>query len=119
MANEITVNINTTCTNGKFSSRFDSSTQITQVAQGGRDIIVIIGTTEETLVFTDITTLGVAVFYNLDTTNYVQWGGSAGVYVGRLKPSDMPHTIRLEPGATIYMKANTAACKVRVICYEA
>ncbi|MDA1232962.1 MAG: hypothetical protein O2856_19520 [Planctomycetota bacterium] len=119
MANEITVNVNTSCTNGKFTTRFDSSTQITQVAQGGRDIIVSIGTAEETLVFTDITTLGIAVFYNLDTTNYVQWGGSTGVYVGRLKPSDTPHVFRLEPGATIYMKADTAACKVRVICYEA
>lgn len=119
MADEIQVNINTQCVNGNYTNRFSVNASINQVAQGGRDNIVIIGTTEETLVFTDITTLGVAVFYNLDTTNYVQWGGSAGVYVGRLKPSDMAHTIRLEPGATIYIKANTAACKVRVICYEA
>lgn len=78
-----------------------------------------IGTTEESITFTDISTNGWVLMQNLDTTNYVQWGFASGVYGGRMKAGELAGPFRMESGATLYLKANTAACRVRVIHYEA
>jgi hypothetical protein len=78
-----------------------------------------IGTAEESITFTDIATNGFVWMHNLDTTNYVQWGFSTGVYGGRLKASHTAGPFFVEPGATLYLKANTAACRVRIVHYEA
>lgn len=85
------------------------------------DVTHSVGTTEETAgpSFGDIGTEGTFVVHNLDSTNYVQVGFSTGVYGVRLKPDGLPLVGNLEPNATIYLKANTAACNVRIIVYEA
>lgn len=81
--------------------------------------VVIVGTAEESLTFTDITTPGICYLMNLDTTNYVQWGISTGVYPGRLKAADIPAIFRLDNSATtLYLKANTASCNVLVTVYD-
>lgn len=80
--------------------------------QGSDDRIHSIGTTEESISFTDITTNGWVKLENLDGTNYVQVGFSTGVYGIRMK-AGFPAFFYLEPGATIYLKANTAVCRVR------
>ena len=77
-----------------------------------------IGTTEESITFTDITTNGWCWLQNQDTTNYVEWGFSTTVYGGRLKAGESAGPFRLNTGATLYLKANTAACRVRIIHYE-
>ena len=84
------------------------------------DVVSAIGTTEETLgpAFGDIGTEGLCVIYNLDSTNYVQVGFSTGVYGMRLRGASDAAKFFLEPNATLYLKANTAACNVRVIVYE-
>ena len=78
----------------------------------------IIGTTEESEAFAELTTEGMLWMLNLDATNYVQWGFSAGVYGGRLKPNGPPAQFQMEPGLTLYLKANTAACNVLVYGFE-
>jgi len=81
--------------------------------------VLTIGTSEEDVTFTDITTPRVVTMYNLDGTNYVTWGpksGGAMVLCGKLYPlsSDKGIAAQFELGAsvTIRMVANTAACQV-------
>lgn len=84
------------------------------------DNTVSVGTSEETAgpAFGDIGTEGLCVIYNLDPTNYVQIGFATGVYGMRARGANMPVMFFLEPNATLYLKANTAACNVRIIVYE-
>lgn len=81
--------------------------------------VLTIGTSEEDITFTDITTPRVVTMYNLDGTNYVSWGpksGGAMVLCGTLYPqsSSIGVAAQFELGAsvTIRMAANTAACQV-------
>lgn len=92
--------------------------QYTQTGSGCDDRKHSIGTSEESITFTDIATNGFVLLHNTDSTNYVQWGFATGVYGGRMKAGELAGPFRLEPGATLYLKSNTAACKVRVIHYE-
>ena len=84
------------------------------------DVVQSVGTSEETAgpSFGDIGTEGLCIVYNLDSTNYVQVGFATGVYGMRLRGGSAPAMFFLEPNATLYLKANTAACNVRVIVYE-
>ncbi len=119
MANEITVNTTLRCVNGNLSFLVQTGNlQFDQTAVGGptpgfQDV----GTTEETLTTTEISTLGWAFFKNLDETNYVEVGFSTGVYGIRLEAGEIA-TFRVNPGSTIYMKANTASCKVQAYVLE-
>lgn len=90
----------------------------TQTGVGQFDVKPSIGTAEETITFTDIATNGWFVMTNMDTTNYVEWGFSTGVYGGRMRAYESAGPFRMNAGATIYLRANTAACRVRVIMYE-
>lgn len=84
------------------------------------DVVQSVGTAEETAgpAFGDIGTEGLCVVYNLDPTNYVQVGFATNVYGMRLYGDGAPAMFYLEPNATLYLKANTAACNVRIIVYE-
>jgi len=120
MANEITVQSRLMCTNGNL--KFDYPTGnvlVTQTAAGGPTPgYVTIGTTEESFAFPELSTLGFLIMRNLDATNYVQWGFATGVYGGRMRAGEPAGPFRLEPGATLYLKANTAACKVLLYALE-
>jgi hypothetical protein len=117
MANEITASINIRCANGAFVFRRDVTKQIDQTGVGGGGPgTVSIGTTEEDIDLGDTATPGYAVLTNLDPGNYVTWGPKSGtdmVAAGRLNPGE-PNVLRLDPGITIRMQANTAACLVQV-----
>lgn len=119
MANEITVQTLLRVVNGNLSESIASGAlSLTQTAVGGPTPgYVTIGTTEESVSLSELSTLGWCYIQNLDTTNYVEWGFATGVYGGRLKASEIA-LFRLNPGASLYMKANTAACKVIVKAFE-
>ena len=122
MANEITVNLQVNVANGNYSRRAaPGAINVDQAAQGQAGGVLSIGTSEETITLTDITTKGWAFFRNLDATNYVEWGPESGgsmIGIGRLEPGE-PAALRLIPGSlTIRMQANTAACNVEVIVWE-
>ena len=72
-----------------------------------------IGTSAEALTFGEISSAPAKVFLkNLDTTNYIEIAGDSGItqFVQKLSPGD---TILLSPeSATMYAKANTAACNL-------
>jgi len=94
------------------------STTAFQAGAGAYHNTVDVGTSEENIAtFGDIGTEGWAYFKNLDVTNYVRWGFSTGVYGGRMEP-DEPVMFRMEPGLTLYLIANSAACLVEIFVAE-
>lgn len=123
MANEITIQLEFKRQHATVASdnHFYPSRQkrITQTGVGQSDTKQTIGTTEETISFTDIATNGFVFFENLDATNYVEWGTATGDYTGRMLAGEPAGPFRLNTGKTLYMKANAAACRVRIIHYEA
>lgn len=121
MANEITVTASINVAKGNFSRRIaPGALTFDQAAQGQAGGVLEIGTSEESITLTDLGTLGWAYFRNLDTSNYVTWGpDSTGmVAVGRMEAGETAGPFRLEPGITLKMQANTAACNVEVIVFE-
>jgi hypothetical protein len=119
MANEITVTSGIRVTNGNSSFAQAAKTKsFDQAAIGGPTPGAIsVGTSEESTAFPELTTEGWLYMQNNDATNYVQWGFSTGVYGGRLKAGESA-LFRMEPGLTLYLKANTAACNVLVAGFE-
>lgn len=121
MANEITATIGLQLINGNLRATFPQlSRQYTQTIAGLSDQVLSIGTSAEDVSFTDVTTPGIVVLHNLDSTNYVSYGMSDGGTIktlGKLSAGDV-HTFRLAASTTLRMQANTAACKVRVMCLE-
>jgi len=115
MANELKITTSMKLANGDLdsftvASRTQSITQNT-AAPARVDGTQTIGTTEEAIVVTDLTTNGWAYFRNRDATNYVTIGVKpAATYypVLRLKANE-GCVVRLEPAITHYAKADTAA----------
>ena len=120
MANEITVGCALKVVNGNNSFSFAPGTKTyTQAAIGGPTPgYVTIGTSEESNTLSELTTQGWVVMQNLDTANFVQWGFSTGVYGGRMEAGETAGPFRLEPGTTLYLKADTAACKVLIYAIQ-
>lgn len=121
MADEIKIQTSVRLAKGAMKHEFTpAQLSLTQTGALVYDNTVSVGTTEETAgpTFGDIGTEGLCVVYNLDSTNYVQVGFSTGVYGIRLRGGSAPAMFFLEPNATLYLKANTAACNVRIIVYE-
>ena len=121
MADEIKVNQSIRLLKSSLKHEFTPA-QIVLTMTGALvyDVTVSVGTSEETAgpAFGDIGTEGLCVIYNLDPTNYVQIGFATTVYGMRLYGGSVPAMFTLEPNATLYLKANTAACNVRIIVYE-
>lgn len=119
MAGTIRVNLQVDISNSPHNaSILVSNDSFVQTGKGGGNPgTVSIGTTEESVAFTELGTEGWLFMKNLDSTNYVQWGFATTVYGGRLKPGEHAW-FRLEPSATLYLKANTAACLVQINCFE-
>lgn len=113
MANEVVISSRLKLTNGilVFDYNIGSKSFDQSVASGPTPGFVTIGTTEESYTFGELATLGWFIMRNLDPTNYVEWGFSTGVYGGKMKPNEPAGPFRLKPGTTLYLKANTAACK--------
>lgn len=115
MADEITIQTGVKLNNGELivnntgkSRKFDQATQ-----RGGNPGVVDVTTSESTIDFGDCVP-GFVEMVNLDTTNFVQVGFSTGVYGFRLLADGGPALFYLETGATVYVLADTATCKVRV-----
>lgn len=121
MANEITVTARLKVSNGSLDFQYPSSSnqfRFDQAAVGGATPgYLTIGTTEESEAFSELSTEGWCFMQNLDGTNYVEWGFSTGVYGGRLEAGEVA-LFRLNPSTTLYLKADTAACKVAIFALE-
>lgn len=121
MANEIKLDIRIAAENGFFKDEFSPGRiQIDQAAIGSSGGVFSIGTSEEAISFTDISTEGWLWMRNLDDTNYVQWGPEdtgAMVVMGRMEAGE-PAIFRIDSSVTLRLQANTAACKVLIKVLE-
>ena len=116
MADEITVSVGLRLSNGDLDSLTESTRSFTvtqstavPVRVGGSQII---GTTEEAIDLTDLTTNGVAKFRNRDAANFIQIGvkPAATFYpLVRLNAGE-EWIFRLSQGITPYAIADTGAC---------
>lgn len=119
MANEITVQATLKVVNGNLNEICASGgLSFTQAAVGGPTPgYLTIGTSEESTAFAELSTLGWLYMQNLDATNYVEWGFATGVYGGRMEAGEIA-VFRLNPASTLYLKANTSACKVLIKAFQ-
>lgn len=120
MANEITLNARLQLSNGVLVTDFNPGRiQITQTTQLAFDSVRTITTAEVDVTLTGLTTPHVVMLYNLDATNYVEAGFVTTVYGLRLYPSSIPSIFEINTSYThIFLKANTASCKVRIMAME-
>lgn len=119
MANEISI----TCVLSarKSGAVVNPGAQTATVTMTGDDMIQttqVIGTTTETISLGEISGAPIALqLTNLDSTNFVLVGFTNPPTETRLRPG---RTMTVEPTtATIYAKADTAACRVLVCAVEA
>ncbi len=77
-----------------------------------------VGTSEEELAQgADLGTPGYIFLKNLDDTNYVEVGGTTGVYPVKLQAGEV--ALYRHNTATVYAKSNSSACLVEYILVEA
>lgn len=121
MANEITMSLGITHTKDPRIP-FNKTIKIDQTGTGVFSQPVTVGTTAETVTFTDITTPGLVIVWNLDTTHFVtvsvDVAGTPADF-GTLVAGGLPAVIPWKAGAVLSLKADTAPCKCHVQVYEA
>lgn len=128
MANEITLSLSGSVTNGQYADTIPSQTcKITQTTLGAETGVRIVPTTAQAIPLGSVTTPGISYFKNLDPTNFVD----IGVFVSgtfypliRLAPVATGSNgefaaLRIDPGVTPYWKADTATCNVQMKVYQA
>jgi hypothetical protein len=119
MADTLTITSTITRTGSSNFSWTPNALTVTQAVVGGPTPgYVTIGTTVESISFGELTTPGFVCIQNLDATNYIRWGFTSGTYGARVRPGRYA-IIELEPGTTLFLIANTAACKVNIYGFEA
>ena len=119
MASEITITAKLQLVKGNYENKITPTAHtFDQTGAGGYDNVHNIGTSEESVgTFGDVATEGWCYIRNLDATNYVQIGFATTVYGIRLEAGE-PALFRCEPGLTLFLKANTSACNVRIAVLE-
>ena len=120
--NEISTTLRLKISNGGFKTERNQGTvNIDQATLGSQGGVQNIGTTAELVALGDVATVGYAYFANLDATNFVQIGidVAATFYpVIKLNPGE-GQVFRIDPAATLYAKADTAACNLDTLILEA
>lgn len=120
MANEIQIRVHLSVANGNLSDTTNITYNVDQTAVGGPTPgYVTIGTTEESVAFGELGTKGIVFIQNLDPTNFIDWGFSTGVYGSAIPAGETAGPFRLKSGTTLYLKADTAACKCLIKGFEA
>jgi len=118
MADEITLSVDLDLVNGNVEHDFrPNAILIDQANERYVDRIQDIGTSEETVSFGDLTAKGLVVLYNLDSSNYVNWGHTTGNLDCKILAGEYS-VFRMDNSGALIMQANTATCKVRVILYD-
>jgi hypothetical protein len=119
MANEISVTIGASVTNGFLRQTSATQTrQFNQTTARAGSVCQDVGTSEETVAFGDVVP-GYIVATNLDTTNFVSLRfASGGGNAIRLPANGGQACFHLGTGITLYAIADTAACKVKFDLYN-
>jgi hypothetical protein len=129
MANEIVISMTGTLNNptpapaapqAQLKDSVSFSGKFTQVSALKYEEAISIPTSDTLITFTGVTTAGWLYMLNLDPTNYVQWGpNNAGAILvfGRMNAGE-PAWMRIDSGATLRLKSNTAACIVLIKVWD-
>ena len=118
MANEITITPRLGVKKGLLSRDFGVPAGIKADMAGDTlySVIRSIGTSEVPLTsFDGITTPGVCYLRNLDDTNFVEFGPTAGDYFKLLAGEAAMFRFS---GTSLFLKANTAVCNVEIVVVE-
>ena len=117
MANELSLRATLSFSKGGAIVNRSESISVTVTGDAFNHDVQSVGTTEEELAQgADLGTPGYVLIINLDSTNYVEVGSTTGVYDIKLKAGEL--SLHRHNSATIYAKANTAACLVEYIIIE-
>jgi len=111
MSSEIRLNVNMSCTNGNYTDQIIKSIQVNQATANGTKPGIVCTTSDTALSFPAIGTLGYALLYNQDATNYVDLGPEVSGAIApiiRLQPGEFA-VLRLKPGITLRAQAHTAS----------
>ncbi len=121
MADEITLNVSLSVTNGNFKHQWRPGTlQIDQTNGRMAGHVQTIGTSSETVDFgSDLTAEGVCYMRNLDATNFIEIGPDSTGIVDfiKLKPGEF-WVGRLKPTVVVKAQADTAACDLQVAVFD-
>lgn len=118
MANEIQVSLTISVEKNGASARGNISLSIDQTGDQFISNVQIIGTSNEALTLSDVSTIGWVYVKNLDAANYVEVFLDSGntQLVSKLLAGE---ATLFKPGTTsIYARANTAACNIQVLAAE-
>jgi hypothetical protein len=122
MANEATVSATLLFAKGSIASQGFQKTNLQFTVSGQKYVRCVqnIGTSPEALNMGEISTPGLAFFFNLDTTNYVEILSqvAGGVAIAKLKPGEVA-LFRLPAGMTApAAQANTSAVNLEYLVLE-
>jgi hypothetical protein len=123
MANEISYTVQTSLSNNGLTDNFSSGAKA--VDQTNRRMVrnvqeIGTGTTGESLELGDLIDVGVAVFNNLDDTNFVEVGQQvSGAFEAliKLKPGEV-FLFRLTSGLAPYARADTGLVELDYRIYD-
>lgn len=119
MANEITIGTSIRVANGDLNVSTSTTTKRFNQGTARAATFTVDAATSETQVdFGDIVPGWVELF-NLDATNYVEWTTATGNYDKKISPNGGSALFELSGTQDLYLKANTAACKVQVTLVNA
>lgn len=121
MANEGSISVTVKVDNGNYSYKRALSGRFDQTnPRGGNPGVVTIGTSETTISFGSLSTPRVALFQNLDDTNFVEIGPDSTGLVEFIKllPGQFA-VLPLADSVTVKAKADTAACDLLVEVQDA
>ena len=117
MANELRVTTKVNFSKGGAVVTRSFSQDVTITGDMFSHDVQSIGTVEEELAQgADLGTPGYVLIKNLDATNYVEIGSTTGIYDIKLKAGEV--ALYRHNSATVYGKANVAACLVEYIIFE-
>lgn len=118
MANEITVTSSIIASKNGATMQAAFNKTLDMAGDQMINNVQIVGTTAETLVVGDVTTIGYTILKNLDATNYVEIDSVAGMtsFPQKLLPGEF--CVLKPQTANIYAKANTASVNLLVVSVE-
>lgn len=97
---------------GQVKQKFDQT-----VSGGGIPGLVIALTGGTVVDLSDLVDFGWLRMQNTDDTNFVQWGTDVSNLIGEMRP-DEPALFRLRDGTSLFLRADTAECKVHVTAFN-
>jgi len=117
MANELTTSISLNYAKGNVSARVEAVKQVDVATERALDVTQVIGTSEEQAALVDVASVKRFYVRNLDDTNFVEVGVATGVYPIKLAPGE---DALFQPNVNaLFLKADTAACLVRIVAVNA